>query len=319
MGAWLYSPARRRIRGAYVIAPGLQPRGPDDPRLDRLARVLASASIATVVPGIPDFMQLRVVPEACQDFARLFDAVRHEPELADIDRPHVLAISFGVLPALRLASSARFADALGGVFVFGGYCDWRGVLESVLRGPRDSLDLPVLFINLLEFVPDPPRDDGPLRAAWLEFTRQTWGRPEMRDRARVLPLAEALAETLPPENRDLFLIGCGARAGAAQLCRAALDNHPPGGVDVDPRVDLDRVVCPVCLVHSATDDVIPPEQQGLLAGAFPSHVEVAVHLTGLFEHAGAAEIREAVRRLPQATRELATMARVVAALARPIG
>jgi hypothetical protein len=73
--ARVFRPARP-ARRAFLLAPGLHHAGPDDPRMDRFATILAASGAVVVAPAIPDFLALRVTPDAAGDFERALEAAR---------------------------------------------------------------------------------------------------------------------------------------------------------------------------------------------------------------------------------------------------
>jgi pimeloyl-ACP methyl ester carboxylesterase len=184
--ARLFQPIGRAPRRAFLVAPGLHHAGPDDPRMDRFCAVLAASGAAVLAPAIPDFLALRVTPEAADDFARALDAFGH--------RPTVFSISFGSLLALRLAAARP--DQIERVVVFGGYADFAAAIRFSLSGQGDPLNRPVVFINLIDQLGAGEHRE-PLLAAWRRFVEATWGRPEMRTGDRWRTVARAIAADLP--------------------------------------------------------------------------------------------------------------------------
>jgi pimeloyl-ACP methyl ester carboxylesterase len=302
----LYGHARR---ATYLIAPGLHYAGPDDPRMDRFCRVLATAGHLVVAPFIPDYLALAPGPRAIADFARVFEAL---PRWST-QRPIVFSISFGSLLAFALA--AERGDAIDRLVVFGGYADFHDTLRFCLTGEvasgraatRDPLNQPVVLMNLLDHIAHDRAHTPALIAGWRRYVERTWGRPEMKAVARFGAVAEELAPEVPEAVRELFLIGIGARPGAVDLARpalAAFDARP-----LDPTPYLARIATRVELVHGADDDVIPFEQSHALAAALV-RADVRVHVTGLYGHTGAQRPP-----LAAAVRELQTMVRVLRVLA----
>ncbi len=294
--ARVFRPTGRAARRAFLVAPGLHFAGPDDPRMDRFCAVLAGSGAVVVAPGIPDFLALRVTPAAAGDFARALDAA--QPLFPA--RPALFSISFGSLLALGLA--AERPDAVDRAILFGGYADFAAAVRFCLTGPppRDPLNRPVVFINLIDQLAAPHQRD-PLAAAWRRYVEATWGRPEMKSAESWQPVARAMAGDVAPELRALFLAGCGAGPGGDRECLAALERMDLGFLD--PRPLLAAVRCPVDIVHGIDDDVIPYTQAAELAGALP---DARVHLTGLYAHTGRGRLRAW-----SAARELATFARLV--------
>jgi pimeloyl-ACP methyl ester carboxylesterase len=317
--AWLYRPLHVPVRGAYAIAPGMHFDGPADPRMDRLCRVLAQAGFLVVAPFVPDFLELRNAPGAVDDFERTLDVLTALPEYPASARPRLFSISFGSRLALRVAASKRYARRLGHVVVFGGYLDWREVVRFCLHEgengkPRDPLNRPVVFINLLEPMLETlglPGEAGPLlRDAWLQFTRATWSRQGRERVSDYHPVAERLARALEPDGvRELFLMGCGLRPGGPELCARVLQQQRPEHLEIQPH--LSRIECPVHVVHGADDDVIPVSEAHALAGALPAHAG-HLYITGLYGHTASQGLW---RNVPVLGREASTLLRLLHVLA----
>jgi len=289
--AMLYRPPGRP-RGAYLIAPGLNPGGPSDPRFDRFCAVLAEAGFVTLAPFLPDYTHQRVLPRAVEDFARTFDAFVAQPEVPAGTRPALFTLSLGSLLGLRLASDPRYAERVSGVLVFGGYADWEDTIRFTLTGEadgrvfgkRDPLNTPAVFTNLIEAMPGAPADVEPLRERWRDFCLETWGHPELKEGGRYLAIAERLADELPEHLRDWFLVGCGARPGAIDLSETALEAMRGDLARYDPRVGLEGIRCPVHVVHGVDDDVIPYTESEKLAAILGPLTETRLYMTGLYGH-----------------------------------
>lgn len=318
--AWLYTPARKPVRGAYAIAPGMHFDGPADPRMDRLCRVLARAGFLVIAPFVPDFLELRNTPGAVDDFERALDVLVAQPEFPAGARPRLFSISFGSRLALRVAASEPYAARLGDVIVFGGYLDWREVLHFCMHGgeeeeaPYDPLNRPVVFINLLEPLLDIlglPASAGPLlHDAWLRFVRATWSRYDREREPDYRPVAEDLAQAIEPDGvRELFLMGCGLRPGGPALCAHALARHDPAYLELRPH--LARIRCPVHVAHGADDDVIPVSQAHALAQALPAHAS-RLYITGVYGHTLSQGLRPSA---PVLAREIGTLVRLLHVLA----
>lgn len=284
--AWVYRP-RRRPLGSLLVVPGLHYLGPADPRLDRFLAILADAGILVLAPFLPEFRRLRVGPSLASDAATAFEALAALPERPP-GPPGVFSISFGSYPALELAGSARHRDRVGALVLFGGYASFEDAIRFSLEGdperPHDPLNRPVVFLNLLEHLPDAPRDPEALRRAWITYVRRTWGRAPLKDRRRWEPIARRMARRLPEDARRLFLIGTGAEPGGATLVARALETAHAELSHLDPLPACARVRCPVTIVHGRDDDVIPFTHAERLAAALPPEVPTRVLLTGLYAH-----------------------------------
>ena len=321
LASWFYLPPGGKPRVAWLVTPGLHFNGPDDPRLDRLCRILASSGAAVLAPSLPDHRALRVTPRSPGDLERAFDALVAQPELPRATRPAVFAISFGSLPALRLAAGERCRDRVRELVLFGGYADFTetiryaltGLVEGKQIGRPDPLNKPVVFMNALDGIPDAPADREPLMAAWHSFCVQTWGREEMKQ-GGWRDVAERLSASLSDTHRPLFRLGVGLDEGTQAAGEAALARLDTAFCDPS-RGGLEGIRCPVHIVHGASDDVIPANQARKIAASLPAHVPVAVHLTGLYGHADRGSLPGPVA----LARELRTLYRVVRTLARAPG
>ncbi len=293
-----------QTRRVFLIAQGLHYAGADDPRLDRFCRILARAGHLVIAPFIPQYLALTPNAQAKREFTAALAAVSRWTD----QKPIVFSISFGSLLAFHAA--AEHPDKIERVVVWGGYADFRemmkfcltGALSNGRQGTRDPLNQSVVLINLMHLIDCPDR--AAVIEGWRRFVEATWGRPELKVETAFTPIAESIASTLPEAIHELFLVGVGARPGAAPLALEALERFDDS--DLDPRPYLPRVRCRVDLVHGMDDDVVPYEHAHALGEQLPS---ARVHVTGLYGHTGVT--RPSVAML---TKELATMVRVLLAL-----
>ncbi len=288
--AWVYKPEGEEPVGAILVTPGLFPNGPDDRRLDRISRIFAASGMLVLTPFLPDFMSLRLSPRVIDDVDRAFGALLEQPELPADGLPGIFSVSFGSLPALSVASAPHRADQVGALMVWGGYADWRETMHFAFTGEVngqrfsafDPTNHPVIFMNLISQMPGVPVDPEILIQGWLKFVLGTWGKPEQKKRFR--EVAREIAEELPAEARQLFLIGCGAEPGGYELCAQLLAQARNDFLD--PRPGLIGLRCPVYLIHARNDDVIPANQLNHLVAAMPPHLQLTTHLTGVYGHSG---------------------------------
>lgn len=314
--AWVYRP-RRRIRRTVFVVGGVHYDGPTDPRLDRLCRIFANAGALVCAPFIDDYMQLRVTPRAVDDVRTVFDAFLADPGTPSDARPGLFSISFGALPALRIATDEGRADRVSEAVIFGGYRDFErafryalcGELDGVVVHDNDPLNRPVLFQTLLHLMDAAPSDEARLRRAWRRFAIRTWGRDAMKRDQEHEPVAHALIDEVHPDDVDLFLHGCGVGEGGASLCIDALDRMDTRWLDPVSRAGAIR--CPVHVIHGRDDDVIPWSEAHSLQAALEPHTDVRVSITGLYGHTGAGGAPGPA----EVAREVATMLGMVGTLA----
>ncbi len=317
MRAFVYRPLPgRSVSGALLLVPGLHYLGPADPRMDRFARVLAASGIVAVAPHLPDYLALVPSHAVFGDAERALDALLALPGRPP-GRPGVFSISFGSLPALHLAR-ARGED-LGALVVFGGYADFLDTLRFCIHGrpgaKHDPLNRPVVFMNLLPWLPGRPDDPRALLAAWRRYVMATWGKPEMKEDGKWQAVARQVACDLAPEERPIYFMGTGAEPGGDALFDEALARARDDFTWLDPRPLASDVRCPVHLVHGADDDVIPYEHALTLARALPSAHLRGVHLTGLYGHTHGNGFGAGMSALPALAREVRTLVQMLSALA----
>ena len=294
---WIYRPRRTKPIGTYVLAHGLHFDGPADHRMVRFASILAGAGFIVVIPFLPGYTSMVVDETAITDFARAFEAVFERGDLVDGRAPGVFSISFGCLPAIRLASAPQTRERVGALVLFGAYADFADAMRFCMGVgdpdlPRDVLNQPAVFMNLLH------EADEAIHAAWLEYVRATWSRPEMKTPERYRPVAERIAAALDEAHRELFLIGCDVLPGAFARVEQALDEGIRNRTYLDPRPHMQGIRCPVRIIHGMDDDVIPPTHLGLLRDAMPTHVDVRAGMTGLYGHsspAGGTSLRDGLQ------------------------
>ena len=297
--AYLYVHARTRPIGAYLVVPGLHYLGPDDPRFDRFCRILAAAGLLVLAPFLPDHLALRVSPESEHDLAA---SLEHLERIArGLPRPALFSISFGSQPAIALAAHPSFRDRIGALVIFGGFADFGATVRYAITGhaehrgrtlsiAHDPLNAPVVWLNLLPFLPrrGHPLDTAAVARAFRAFVERTWGRPELKAGDARVRVADALASTLGPRERELFLLGCGLLPGALPIVEEALAASGSAFDFTDPRPHLAAVTAPIAIVHGRDDDVVPWFEAEKLREALPPGHPHRLLVTGLYGHTGAA-------------------------------
>lgn len=288
--AWVFTPRGRAPDGALLLVPGLHPDGPADPRMARFAAVLAHAGLCVLAPFLPDLTRLALAPTLMPDTRRAFAALEERAAALPV-KPGVMSISFGALPALRLAGHPDLRDRIGGVLTFGGYARWQVALRFAMAGgdgvPFDPLNRPAVFMQLVDALP-PLADRARVEAAWRGFVHETWGRPEMKADGAWQPVAERWAATAHPDDRAVARQGLGVDPAGPAVAEAAVARILAGGGRswLDPRPAVPRITAPLYIVHGADDDVIPVgEARALAAEARPDQA-VRVIVTGAYGHTG---------------------------------
>lgn len=316
--AFVWRPEDEPPTGSLLVVPGLHYAGPSDPRLDRFARVLARSGLLVLSPFLPDFSRLVVGRDLVHDTDAALDALLAQPDRPP-GRPGIFSISFGSMPALRVAAAR--GDDVASLVVFGGFADFRTTVRYALAGdgtrPNDPLNAPVVFVNLIEHMGvDDPADRDALCEAWRLQCRRTWGKEENKRPEVYTGVAREIAATLPEHLRELFLIGSRAAPGTVPRALAALDGAQGAFDWIDPRPHLHAMRCDVDLVHGTGDDVIPHEESAALLSAMPRHVRARRHLTGLYGHSKGAGASTLLKEAGAAAREIGSLVAILQALAR---
>lgn len=306
--------------GSLLLVPGLHFLGPLDPRMDRFARILAAAGLVVLAPRLPDFTSLILDRRIFDDTLRAWKTLEDLPD-RPAGRPGIFSISFGSLPSLWLASASPAAASVGSLIVFGGYADFTDTLRFCLEGragaAHDPLNRPVVFMNLMRYLEGHPTDPTELFSALRAYVEATWGKPEMKVDGRWQAVALDVAQRLPKELLPMYFAATGLERNTRALVDAALARAADGFSWLAPQPLLDRVRCPVDLIHGADDDVIPYEHAFALARGLPARNLRGVHITGLYGHTHkTAKPSLTYRDVPAIASEGATMIRMLVAIAQ---
>jgi pimeloyl-ACP methyl ester carboxylesterase len=320
-GSRLYLPQDSAIGGAWLISPGLHIEGARDPRMDRLARIMAAAGYVVLLPAIPDLNDLRLRPSVVEDLCRAFDLLAERPETPGESPVGILSVSIGSMAALRLASSPAYATRISRLVCVGGYASAQGLLRALLGHEGgggserrwDPLNQPVVFLTVLEHLGVPIRDAEALSGAWKRYMHLTWPRVELKspDSTAHIPLARELATALCPEDRELFLIGCGALPGGQSLAQSAVDRAGDYYDFLDATSQAGLVKAPVHLVHGVHDQVIPFSNLAALEAAIPG---ARAYPLRFFAHGSPAVARSTLATLPGVARDAGSLFRIARAL-----
>lgn len=310
--AWVYRPRVGRARGALLLLPGLHYLGPADPRLDRFNRVLAASGVLVLSPFLPSFARLHVNAALGPDGIAAYDALRELPDVRGL-RPGVFSISTGSLPAARVCA----ARDTGGWVVFGGYHDFAECVRFSLTSgggvvPADPLNRPVVYLNLLRFMPDTPADTAPLERALRRYVEQTWGRAEMKLNGQWRTVSDRVEQELSGPARAIFRRATGADDPTGIVGLRALAASGDTFDCMDPRESIARFHGPSVVVHGRDDDVVPiGEAHALHASLTAAGGDSRLYLTGMYGHTGSSRFA-----LADAGRELRSMLGIVDGIAR---
>ncbi|MDP1964889.1 MAG: hypothetical protein Q8K93_22120 [Reyranella sp.] len=221
-GGDVYLPAGTP-RAAMVLVPGAAPLGRREPEVIVLARTLARAEFAVLVPKMNDGGQTALSPTDAKTVA---DALRQLRQW----QPHVplglMAISNAVAPAIIAALEPDLAESVAFAVAISGYYESEVAIHSVttgvsrkepndygrwifVRAIADRLDDPEDVLRLEEIAQlrfrDPKADIAPVAAALGPDGRAVLALFDNRDPGAVGRLIAALPRRIRREMRELNL------------------------------------------------------------------------------------------------------------------
>ena len=300
----------------YLI-PGIQHQGPDDPRLDRFARVLAHAGYVVGVPALPTMIELRMEPELLED---VYQSFLHFSNSCS-GKVAVFSISASSIAGLQLGARTESAGRISQMMLFGGYSDWvealtfavDGHIDSQIKLKIDPLNLPVVMLNLIEAISVSEDDRKTLHQAWHRYVCEVWENPQYAQRSAYQPVAEQIALSLPSDLRALFLQGCSVRPGGAEWAKSLIRNCSKDTAWLDPLPALKQVKCPLHVAHGREDVVVPYTHAEVLVS---HHPKAHIYVTGLAHHAGVHRFSHYIGQIPTLVFELVKGARLLRAISQ---
>ncbi len=289
--ARVYAPLHE-TRQTVLLISGLQPGGPDEPRLTDLARKLAQTDVTVVKPYIPELSRFEITPLLTDRVEETALWLATASGLAPAGRVGLVGVSFGGGLAMVAAGRPSLRDHVSYVLSLGGYADLVNVLRYVCTtidtktssGPLPT-DYGVAIIVLVvarELVP--PSQVAALSNGVRRFLRASYlDHVDKVEAAEEYAAVRALAATLPEpsatllryvSNRDIAHLGplllpyIGTYAGSPALSpvRSPLPSAP------------------VFLLHGRDDQVIPASEARDLAARLQGHAPVRLLFTDLVTH-----------------------------------
>ena len=279
----VYRPFHGPIRGSWFLLHGLHHQGAEHPQIDRLARVLASAGFLVGAPSLPDFVRLACTERVLDDAERAWTSFQDQRHGAHKPTA-IMSVSLGALPALALAAGR--APQVAGLLTFGGYIDWKAVMNWVIDDAPDKAydprNLPVLY-KLLH--PCTPHEAMSLHPAWTRWLKATWSWPDIGTREARQHEAQQIADTLPAPLRAPFLEGCGDQPRSRQRA-ADLINQTDNRTWMNLRPYAAALTCPLVTLHARSDSISPASQSAALRTAAIHAPWTEGIVTGLVDHSG---------------------------------
>lgn len=273
---------------AVVVAGGVSPQGPDDPRLVRLARALAGARRAVFVPRLA-LSDRRLDPGDVDRLVRAVAALDDHPGV--VGGVSLLGFSFGGSFALLAAADPQVADRVRWVSTFGAYGHLIGLVQAATTG-----------VVLIDGRPHPAA--GRMLAP-LELARalsEHGGEDLLGEHGGCLKRALAgdlSPAQLPTPVRALHAVLANQDPARTAELVAAVPGRLSQLVDqLSPTRAATQVRAPVSLLHAVDDPVVPFAELHRLSCAFPEATASAVRLFGHVDfRPSPAEMAQAIRDL----------------------
>jgi fermentation-respiration switch protein FrsA (DUF1100 family) len=281
----LYLPESGLPRRAILLIHGVNETGKDDARLVALARDLARARSAVLVPDFPNLRHLRVRPSDADGVVLAYaDLLNRLPQLCRSRHAGacgIVSFSYGVGPALIAAADARIRDRVGFEVGVGGYADLTEVIRFVTTGRASDARVRAkpypwarwaFLAGNADFVSD-PADQNRLR----EIANK-----KLEDaRSDVTTLASALG----PEGRAVYDLLHNEDPTRVEPLLARLNPEIRGMMTaLSPLPRMRDVGARLTLVHGVADRSIPFTESERLAGAAPDPKRVHLMITRVFGH-----------------------------------
>ena len=317
---FVYRSQRKKSKGAMYVIPGLHYEGPEDVRLDRFARVLAASGMVVGVPALPTMKNLIMTTSVWEENILGFECFLQQ-ELPK--KPGVFSISAASIVAFQLGAHERWGRDIREMITFGGYVDWGEALSFSLDGkidediwvPVDPLGLPVIFLNMLEQLPE-IQDKGAFKIQLMQFVTSTWEKEEMRSFESYAPVAKRLSRDIGQQDRDLFLQACSVKEGGIEIVRKIILDDLYDSSWLQPKQFLHKIQTQVTVAHGREDGVIPFTQAERLWEEISPEMREGFHVTGLYHHTGLISLRKLLRIILQLPFELWNSIGLVRSIAR---
>ncbi len=304
--ASLYRPRHvgRPLPG-WMTLHGLTHHGRDHESLKRLARALAAAGSAVLVPDIPEWRALEVAPGAAVATIKAAVLELDALGLTEPGRIGAIGFSFGATQALIAATDPALEGHLAGVAAWGGYADIRTVSRFMFLGEHeldgtsytaspDPYGRWILAGSYLGLLDDFNGEPG-LAPRFLTLAREAARRRIMSWDPRLDPLKARLREDLSAGDREVFDLIAPATdvtlsASQRTHLQALVDRMLEAAIRREPLLDaapyLGRIRVPIFLAHGRGDRLIPWTEMVRLRRALPADRIASSGVTSLFAHSG---------------------------------
>lgn len=272
-----FQPTRgKKIEGTILFVHGMSFLGNQDPRQVEVCEALASIGYQVVSPHFPEIADLRIELETVDRIAAVVRAIVDHSQLDVQGKIGILSASFSAGMCLVASMRDGVGEHLACICSIGGFSSVKDCLRSVIQG--EEVDEYARLIMLRNFAP-PLYECQPLFEQCVEEL--------LRDNGlkRSPPQAPEIMGQLSTEARyllDALRFDPAARSGFSDLLFAQFANLLS---ELDILSHIDKISCPVVLIHGTKDDVIPPEESVRLASALKKNDgDCHLVLSGLITH-----------------------------------
>ncbi|MEQ1857778.1 MAG: hypothetical protein ABL963_15090 [Longimicrobiales bacterium] len=285
----------------WIALGGVSRMGRFHPQLMRFAQALSSSGAAVLVPEIPEWRNLTLVPSVTSPTVRgCVEALRARPEVSPT-KLGLIGFSFGAPQAVIAAAEPDLAKEIAGVVLFGGYCCLERTLVCQLTGEHHWQGVDY------RLSPDP-------YGGWVvgaNYLTHVTGHEDAKDVERALHrLAcaasdQRIAAWMPHHDAMIVDLRAGIAPGRREIFDLFAAPSTVTPINIEARRDmavrlaaicqraepllgpgeaLGKVNVPTRLIHGRGDRLIPFTESLRLSDALPAPSRSGLTITGLFAH-----------------------------------
>jgi dienelactone hydrolase len=299
VAATLVRPEGRRPAPTWVVLHGMTRPGREHPQLVRFTHALAAAGVASIVPDVPEWRDLRLRPELTKPTVKAAIGGLRDADTTRHEHVGVIGFSFGAPHAIAVAGDPDLSEVIAGAAGFGGYCSLEPTFRFMMTGHHgaevdehylrpDPYGRWIVGGNFLTAV-DEFRDAGVVADALNTLATEAAVVGATSWDPIYDPLIRRLREGVSQEWQPLFDQFAPLSTATRQdtwdarwlgnaLAEAAKRVNPA----IDPEPALRRVRRPVAILHGRRDHLIPWTEAARLNAAVGATSHATV--TRMFGH-----------------------------------
>jgi pimeloyl-ACP methyl ester carboxylesterase len=314
---------------AWVVMHGITRPGREHQQLVRFTRAVAAGGVLTIVPEVPEWRELSLVPHLSAPTIRAAIAGLRDTGLV-IDGPvGVIGFSFGAPHAIASSGCADLKDEIAGTAGFGGYCSLESTFRFMMTGVHHSLSREhvlqpdpygrwIAGANYLTAI-SAHQDAGDVAGSLRELAAYAGDRGDPSWDPAYDPVIQRLRGDVDESRRDLFDLFAPPSTATPDVSNAAeiAEELAAAARRVDPEIDpadaLANVEAPVHILHGRSDHLIPFSEAYHLRDAIPPNPMSRLTVTRLFGHSGQDRFpfRQAIAEVPRFSKALSEMLALV--------